>query len=257
MAHLDGGGVQTPMMTRGRLSAAYRPLIGQLSASYRPLTVQSRPMSTRSPDHRSESRADARRRARMVARGEAADEPEEIPAPEAAQGGGFLRRFFPAAPPLPGRADPLAGFDPSGPLRPIRERAYLLRHNLLAWLGSGLVAFLGFFASFFYVSSLLGLIGTFALFSALIAAGWLGWQRPTLFGTAAALVSYVFTAALILFSFSQQGVTPDAFGTPVGVISQLLLQAAYQAGLGFLGGWYGGYLRRRQTQISVDARRKR
>jgi hypothetical protein len=55
----------------------------------------------------------------------------------------------------------------------------------------------------------------------------------------------------------QQGVTPEAFGTPLGVVSQLLLQAAYQAGLGFLGGWYGGYLRRRQTQISVDARRKR
>jgi len=214
-------------------------------------------MSTRSPDRRSESRAEARRRARMVARGEVAEEVEETAEPEPAQGGGFLRRLFPPAPPLRGRPDPLAGFDPTGPLRPIRERAFLLRHNLLAWLGTGVVAFLGFFASFFYASNMLGLIGTFALFSALIAAGWLGWQRPTLFGTSAALVSYFLTAALILFSFSQQGVTPEAFGTPLGVISQLLLQAAYQAGLGFLGGWYGGYLRRRQTQISVDARRKR
>jgi len=193
----------------------------------------------------------------MVARGEVAEEPEDTGPPEPAQGGGFLRRLFPAAPPLPGRPDPLNGFDRSGPLRPIRERAYLLRHNLIAWLGTGLVAFLGFFASFFYASNMLGLIGTFALFSALIAAGWLGWQRPTLFGTSAALVSYVLTAALILFTFSQLGAAPDTFGTPLGLVTQLLLQAAYQAGLGFLGGWYGGYLRRRQTQISVDARRKR
>src|SRR6188472_430519 len=214
-------------------------------------------MSTQPSDRNSVSRADARRRARMAARGEVVEEPEENVDPEPSGGGGFLRRLFPPAPPLPGRPDPLAGFDPSGPLRPIRERAFLLRHNLLAWLGTGLVAFLGFFASFFYSSNLLGLIGTFALFSALIGAGWLGWQRPTLFGTAAALVSYVFTAALILFSFSQLGAGPDAFGTPAGVVTQLFLQAAYQAGLGFLGGWYGGYLRRRQTQISVDTRRKR
>ena len=193
----------------------------------------------------------------MVARGAVLEVAEEPSEPQPAQGGGFLRRLFPAAPALPGRPDPLAGFDPSGPLRPIRERAYLLRHNLLAWLGTGLIAFLGFFASFFYAANLLGLIGTFALFSALIGAGWLGWQRPTLFGTAAALVSYVLTAAVILFSFSQQGVNPGAFGTPVSVISQLFLQAAYQAGLGFLGGWYGGYLRRRQTQITADVRRKR
>lgn len=193
----------------------------------------------------------------MVARGEAVEEEEEAPPTEPAQGGGFIRRFFPAAPQLPGRPDPLAGFDASGPLRPVRERAYLLRQNLLAWLGTGLVAFLGFFASFFYASNLLGLIGTFALFSALIAAGWLGWQRPTLFGTAAALVSYFFTAALILFTFSQLGAGPDTFGTPTSVVTQLFLQAAYQAGLGFLGGWYGGYLRRRQAQISVDARRRR
>jgi hypothetical protein len=193
----------------------------------------------------------------MAARGETVDESEEPVEPEPAQGGGFLRRLFPAAPPLPGRPDPLAAFDPSGPLRPIRERIFLLRHNLLAWLGTGVVAFLGFFASTFYGSSLLGLIGTFALFSALIGAGWLGWQRPTLYGTAAGLVSYILGTAVILFTFTQLGAAPDTFGTPLQVTTQLLLQAAYQAGLGFLGGWYGGYLRRRQTQISTDTRRRR
>ena len=109
----------------------------------------------------------------------------------------------------------------------------------------------------FYGGDVLGLIGTFALFSALIGAGWLGWQRPTLFGTAAGIVAYILGAAMILFMFAQLGAAPDTFGTPMQVGTQLLVQGAYQAGLGFLGGWYGGYLRRRQSQISIDARRKR
>jgi hypothetical protein len=36
------------------------------------------------------------------------------------------------------------------------------------------------------------------------------------------------------------------------------MRGIYQAGLGFLGGWYGGYLRRRQTQMgATDTRRRR
>jgi hypothetical protein len=216
-------------------------------------------MSTRPSDPRATSRTEARRRARLAARGELPDEEPEAsePRPSTSTGGNFLRRLFPAAPPLPNRPDPLAGFDPSGPLRPIRERAFLLRKNPLVWLGFGVLAFLGFFASTFYGSSVLGLVGTFVLFGALIAAGWFGWQRPTLYGTAAALVSYVLAAVLIVYSFANLGVGPGAFGTPAEVVTQLLLQAAYQAGLGFLGGWYGGYLRRRQTQLSAETRRRR
>ena len=45
---------------------------------------------------------------------------------------------------------------------------------------------------------------------------------------------------------------------PERVVPDLVLRALYQAGLGFLGGWYGGYLRRRQTQMSAtDPRRRR
>lgn len=212
-------------------------------------------MSTRSSD----SRAEARRRARLAARGELPPEPDApATAPTQSSGaGGFLRRLFPTAPPLPNRPDPLSGFQAEGPLRPLRERAFLLRRNLLAWLGFGLIAFFGFFASFFYGSTVLGLVGTFVLFGALIAAGWFGWQRPTLYGTAAALVSYFLATALILLSFAQRGADPETFGTPVAVIGNLVVQAAYQAALGFVGGWYGGYLRRRQTQINADVRRRR
>jgi hypothetical protein len=216
-------------------------------------------MSTHSPDDRSISRTEARRRARAAARGELPEDvPEsEEPAVAGAKRPNLLQRLFPPAPALPGRPDPLAGFDPSGPLRPVRERLFLLRRNLVAWLALGVIAFVGFYASFFYASTVLGLIGTFVLFGALIAAGWFGWQRPTLYGTAAALVSFFLACALILFFFSQQGVTPEAFGEPSQVVTQLTLQAAYQAGLGFLGGWYGGYLRRRQTQLSAETKRRR
>lgn len=217
-------------------------------------------MPTSSTDERARSRAEARRRARLVARGELV-EPATHETPTDARddrrSGGFLGRLFPPAPPLPDRPDPLAGFDPEGPLRPVRERAFLLRSNLLAWILPGIGAFIGFFASLFYAQGFLGLLGTFLLFGALIAAGWFGWQRPTLFGTAAALVSFLLSAGLILTTFAAQGAGPETFGTPGQVAAELAIQAAYQAGLGFLGGWYGGYLRRRQTQLSTQTRRRR
>ena len=216
-------------------------------------------MSTRSPEERAAaSRAEARRRARLAARGEWTDAAEEAEqAPKTQQGGGFLSRIFPPAPPLPDRPDPLAGFDPAGPMRPIRERLFLLRRNLLAWLVPGGLAFIGFLASIFYRQGLLGLLGTFLLFGALVGAGWFGWQRPTLFGTAASILAYLFSTVLILYSFASQGAGPDTFGTPGQLAVRLVFDGVIQAGLGFLGGWYGGYLRRRQTQVSGQVRRRR
>ena len=209
-------------------------------------------------DRSASRRAEARRRARLSARGEL-PEPETAE-PEAEQRptrGGFLGRMFPPAPPLPGRPDPLAGFSGGGPLRPITERLFLLRHNLLAWIVPGLVAFIGFLASFSYAAGIIGLLGTFVLFGSLIAAGWFGWQRPTLFGVAAALLGFVIATAIVLFTFSSQGATPDTFGEPAAVIGQLVLQGLYQSVLGFIGGWYGGYLRRRQTQLSSEQSQRR
>jgi hypothetical protein len=37
--------------------------------------------------------------------------------------------------------------------------------------------------------------------------------------------------------------------------ASFLLQGLIQGGLGFLGGWYGGYLRRRQAQVAAETRR--
>lgn len=217
-------------------------------------------MSTRSADdERARSRAEARRRARLAARGEWVEDetPQQAAEAPARSSGGFLARIFPPAPPLPDRGDPLAGFDRDGPLRPVRERLFLLRTNLLAWIVPGTVAFIGFLASVFYAQGLLGLLGTFLLFGSLVAAGWFGWQRPTLFGTAASVVGYLLSAGLILYTFASRGAGPETFGTPAQLGLRLLTDGLIQAGLGFLGGWYGGYLRRRQTQITAQTRRRR
>jgi len=162
--------------------------------------------------------------------------------------------MFPPAPPLPGRPDPLAGFTGSGPLRPIAVRAVLLRRNLLAWTLPAIVAFVGLMASLSDRENAIGLFGTFVLFGALIAAGWFGWQRPTLYGTAAALLGYFVALAVIFAFFSSRGAGTAAFGGPIEVISGFTVQALFYGALGFIGGWYGGYLRRRQTQIGADQR---
>ena len=211
------------------------------------------------------SRAEARRRARLAARGELPEEEgAAVEAPADAGHGGFLSRLFPPAPELPNKPPALAGFDESGPLRPIRVRAFLLRRNLVAWLGTGFVAAVGYFGSIAYrqdgsgslVGTVLPLVSTFLMFGALIAAGWFGWQRPALFGTAAAIVSYALVVLTIVVTSAMIGVTPDAFGDPRQVATSVVFQGIYQAALGFLGGWYGGYLRRRQTQLSTDRARQ-
>lgn len=213
-------------------------------------------MST-TPRDRDPSRTEARRRARMAARGELPEE-EDAPDETAAEApsGSLLGRLFPPAPPLPNKPPPLAGFDESGPLRPIRVRAFLLRRNLSAWVVTGVVAGAGYFASVYYgPGAILSLIGTFVLFGAIIAAGWFGWQRPALYGTAAGILGYVLAVIVILVTSAMVGVTPETF-EPGQLITTLVVQGLYQGALGFLGGWYGGYLRRRQTQLSADRARQ-
>jgi hypothetical protein len=233
---------------------AYRTLTARLppeQGPFRAMPVQSAVMST---DDRSARRAEARRRARLAARGELSDQEEpEASAEPPRERGSFLTRMFPPAPALPNRPDPLAGFIGSGPLRPITERIYLLRRNLLAWVLPGVGASIGYIASLSYGGeNVLGLVGTFIMFGSLIGAGWFGTQRPTLYGTAAGFLGFVVASALVLFSFAQRGAGIDTFG--VGAIGQLFVQGLYLSGLGFIGGWYGGYLRRRQTQLSADQR---
>jgi hypothetical protein len=196
----------------------------------------------------------------MIARGEApepedADEVRDEPSGE--QRGGFLRTLFPPAPPLPNRPDPLARFDRTGPMPPVRERLFLLRANPLAWILPSAVAFIGLSASRFYGPTLIGMLATFVQFGALIAAGWMGWQRPGLYGATAGLISGVLSAGLILLVYAQLGAPPgETFGVEA-VVLQTALELVYWGALGFVGGWYGGYLRRRQAQLGGRTRRSR
>jgi hypothetical protein len=241
------------MEARGWGEDAAAGLTARLWAAYRAIPLQSAPMSSSTSD----SRAEARRRARLASRGELPpDEPDDADdQPE--QRGGILGRLFPAAPPLPGRPDPLAGFDPSGPMRPVRERFFLLRQGPLIWLGLGLLAFIGYISMRFWAGSILGLIGTFVQFGALIAAGWFGWRRPTLYGTAAGLWAWFLSSAFILYAFSMDGAPIETFGTPLEIAGSFALQAGYWLVLGVLGGWYGGYLRRRQAHLKAETGRRR
>ena len=84
-------------------------------------------MSTRSPEDRAASRAEARRRARLVARGELGEDEGEVVETQPEPRGSFLSRLFPAAPPLPNKPDPLAGFDAATPsYEQIATRAYFI-----------------------------------------------------------------------------------------------------------------------------------
>lgn len=206
-------------------------------------------MTSRSARREPESRAEARRRARLAARGlpvdaDAAD--EEAEAEAAPPRTGFLSRVFPRAGPLPGKPDPLAGFSNTGALRPIAVRIYLLRANPLAWLAPGAV----WAAARILDPPPQGLFGLPLSFLALGVAGWFGWQRPTLYGTAAAVLGYLISLAVAFSFFVSQGVAPSTFGETTQLLGELVLLGATEAGIGFLTGWYGGYLRRRSAETN-------
>lgn len=210
-------------------------------------------MPTRTAEERAASRAEARRRARLAARGEltdAAEPPADEPEPERRPS--LLARLFPPAPPLPNRPDPLEKFDRTAPLAVIREPLHLLRRNPLAWMLPSLACFVGYFLSLQGGRNALSLLGTFLTFGSIIAAGWFGWQRPALFGTVTALIGYGLLLTVVAATLVTLGAEDAlALTTPVQIVVGLSLQAI----LGLIGGWYGGYLRRRQAHVTAEARR--
>lgn len=214
-------------------------------------------MTNRSAAERA-ARAEARRRARLAARGELDERsPDDEPA-EPAQPARrtFWERLFPTAPPLPGKGDPLAGFSYSGRLRPLVEIGWLLPRNVLAWLVPGVLS--GAALVFGGPASGVGFLGTMLYFICLIAAGWIGWQRPSLYGVTAALVGLVLFLPVAFTFFAGLGVDSlSDYGPPEAVISSLLFQGLLLAFVGFVSGWYGGYLRRRQAEVGRQTKRSR
>ncbi len=123
---------------------------------------------------------------------------------------------------------------------------FLLRANPIPWVGAGLVwAVLAVSLPLVPQNGTVFLVANVAQYVALIAAGWFGWQRPWLYGISAALLGLGAWTAWV-------GIFPDQYlsagaerPTAVALAVYFIYQAPVQLLLGFVAGWYGGYLRRR------------
>ena len=203
------------------------------------------------------SRAEARRRAR---RAPDTAPPDDIPTTTATepagrpQPSGLRRLLLPPVAPLPGKPDPLAGFSYSGPawLRAPATAAHLLRAQPPVWLAAGLVWAI---ARLFETPTGIGLLAAIIEFGALIGAGYLGWQRPWLYGLAAGFMGVVF---LFGFAFGMAvfaGADPVTMGG-TAVVAMLVYYAPFYGATGALAGWFGGYWRRRLAEAKATASRQ-
>lgn len=205
-----------------------------------------------------ERRAEARRRLRLVAQGrvEEVEEPEAAPVRQPSMS--FLQRLFPPAAPLPGKPAPLAGFTYAGSLRPLALAGWLVRQNLPAGVLMGILWAAAYILVDQYGRSLVGTIASFVSFGALVAAGWIGWQRPWFYGFIAALIGYVIYAPYFILAVVPR--LPVAW-TSTMTATYLGTNGVLQLGIGALAGFYGGYLRRRladpATRQAAAARRRR
>lgn len=205
----------------------------------------------------SEDRAEARRRARLAARQPDSDvemEDDEGSSRAATASGGaggsLLTRLFPPAPPLPGKPDPLASFTYTGAFRGQVAGLYLLAVNPVPWLGLGAAWGVGRILT---APSILGLVASLVSFGALILAGWMGWQRPWLFGLAASIVGMLIYAGIVAGLLGGTAQANGLSGPAVFVNALLSETIAFQPLFGVVAGWYGGYLRRRMAVTSAAA----
>ncbi|HEY8178999.1 MAG TPA: hypothetical protein VIH33_01245 [Candidatus Limnocylindria bacterium] len=223
------------------------------------------------------SRAEARRRARQQERGEEADYSEgEEPSTEASTRpsgpAGLFGRLFPPAAPLPGKPDPLAGFTYSGPFRGVVAALYVLALNPRGWLLPGIawavaqtVSTINLWIAVAYSNQfkgappsygLLEIVGLLGTVFAVVSAGWIGWQRPWLFGLSASIAGTLIQATILGVLIDPVPVANATFGSVfVAITLNQILQL--QWALGALIGWYGGYLRRRMTVTAPAARQGR
>jgi hypothetical protein len=202
---------------------------------------------------RADKRAEARRRARASEEELLeADEPDPPAQGVQRQQGGVLRRIFPPAPPLPGKPDPLAGFRYDGRGRAVVQHLWLLGRNPLAWIAMGGA---WAFAQYMTITAGGGLesaLFSMLAFAILITAGWIGWQRPWLYGAAAAALGTVLFVGVALATQLEAESALRVDQAAVGIVSNALLYAF----IGAFAGWYGGYLRRRLAAPRPDQRRR-
>src|SRR5437870_406673 len=198
------------------------------------------------------ARTEARRRARLLAQGRAVDEEEDGAGADSASRApstGFLQRIFPQAAPLPGKPDPLAGFSYRGRWQTLVSSLWLIPRNPFAGIGMGIVWGAAWIATYMYGKELPGTIASFISFGSLVAAGWIGWQRPWLYGFVAALLGYLiflpYFVAVVAPVVISQGSTPAAVAEFLGI------NGLMQVAIGTVAGFYGGYLHRRMADPTL------
>lgn len=204
------------------------------------------------------SRAEARRRARSSQALEAETSTDEEYRAEASQRsapqGNFLQRLFPAAPPLRGKPDPLADFSYDGPARRLVSTLFLLRRYPLPWLGGGVLFGLCYLLMFRPGSQIVYSLASILSFVVLIAAGWLGWQKPWAFGLAAAVFGYLL---FLIVGLPTGWIEAPPSVATASVVLSVTLSGLFQAVIGVVAGFYGGYLRRRMAEPRPGASQRR
>lgn len=172
----------------------------------------------------------------------------------------LFQRLFPPAAPLPGKPDPMSGFTYTGALRPIVANLWLIPRNPFAGVGMGILWVASYLITIQYAGTVFGTISSFVAFGALVAAGWIGWQRPWLYGFVAAVIGYLLYTGYVLWALAGEPVITDP-GVASKAATYLITNGLLQAAIGALAGFYGGYLRRRladpATRRAAEARRRR
>ncbi len=208
-----------------------------------------------------ESRAEARRRARLAATGYNVDEPvaDEPRVAGASRQQGRLQRIFPMPPPLPGHPDPLAGFSYDGPFGSVVRTFYLLSRRPIVWVAFGITWAICYVGTTLLGSSVVGIVASLGTFGSLVAAGWFGWPRPWAYGALSAALGYVIFS-LVLAVLAVRGVQlTTAPIAPAQAAVSLAFSGMFMTIIGALAGFYGGYLRRRLARSggrTTSARRR-
>jgi hypothetical protein len=195
-----------------------------------------------------ERRAEARRRARLQAQGRLAEDDaqdDDEAAPERRPSTPLFERLFPPAAPLPGKPDPMAGFTYSGRFRPVVSGLWLLPRNLFAGVAMGVLWTAAYIMVDQYPGTIIGSVASFVSFGALVAAGWIGWQRPWLFGFAAAAIGYLLYAPYFIYAVATRAPAGSQAPTASQIALVLVTNGILQISIGALAGFYGGYLRKR------------
>ena len=113
----------------------------------------------------------------------------------------------------------------------------------------GIVWGAAWIATYMYGKELPGTIASFISFGSLVAAGWIGWQRPWLYGFVAALLGYLiflpYFVAVVAPVVISQGSTPAAVAEFLGI------NGLMQVAIGTVAGFYGGYLHRRMADPTL------